>query len=97
MVLDQAVDVTLEGCRVKKRLMLIPDFGEDGPNVGHESHIGHAVGLVDYHHLDVSESDRSSLQEVEQTSWTGDSNVDSPLERTELLAETDSSIEGGDA
>ena len=77
--------------------MLISDFGEDGPNVGHESHIGHTVRLVDYDRLDVVQSDRSLLQEVEQASWTGDSDLDPPLERTELFAETNSSIEGGDA
>ncbi|MGA8297306.1 MAG: hypothetical protein WB770_09715, partial [Acidimicrobiales bacterium] len=76
--------------------MLIPDFGEDRPNVGHESHIGHAVRLVDDDRLDVAQSDRSLLQKVQQASWTGDSDIDPPLERTELFAETNSSIEGSD-
>jgi hypothetical protein len=95
VLLDQAVNVALQRGRKQQRLVLRADLSEDRANDWHEAHVGHAICFVDDDCLDVAESDGSLFEQVEESSWAGDRDVDATLERLELLTKADAAVEGG--
>jgi hypothetical protein len=97
VVLDEAVHITLECRREEQCLVLFAHLSEDRSHDGHESHVGHPVGLVDDNRLDIAETNRALFEEVEEPTGTRDGDVDATLQRIELFAEADSAVEGGDA
>ena len=52
---DEPLDRAVERGREEHRLVLALDAVEDLLHLGHEAHVGHAVGLVEHEHLDVVE------------------------------------------
>ena len=49
-----------------------------------ESHVEHAIGLVEDEEFDLAEIDQSLLQEIDKTTWSRDKNVGALLQRAHL-------------
>ena len=63
---DEAVDAAVERGREQHRLVLALDAVEDLLHLGHEAHVGHAVGLVEHEHLDVRDRELAALHQVDE-------------------------------
>ena len=50
---DQPVDGTVEGGREQQGLVVALEAAQHPLDLGHEAHVGHAVGLVEHQRLDV--------------------------------------------
>jgi hypothetical protein len=64
VITRQHLDRTVERCREQQRLARLGSLVEQAPDLGKESHVGHAVGLVDDDHLDVVELERTLTEQV---------------------------------
>ncbi len=97
VVTNEDIDVAVERRGEQQGLAVGPDLVEDLANVGEESHVGHAVGLVEHDDVDVVEDELTLADEIEQPAGAGDGHVDAATQRVELSAEADTSVERGDA
>src|SRR4029077_19804854 len=79
-------DVRRHGRREQQRLPLLAAGGDDLPHVTDETHVQHAVRLVEDEDRNLVEAHMALRVEVEETSRRGDQNVDALLERLHLLA-----------
>ena len=91
---DQNVDVPVEGGGEEQRLAVRGGEVEQAPDVGQESHVGHAVGLVDDHDLHGVEPDAAALDEVTQPAGTGHGHVDATRQCLQLGPVADTAVEG---
>ena len=88
--LDRAVERRREQHRLAARRRLV----EQAPNLGKESHVGHAVGFVDHHDLDLLEVERVLAQQVGETARACDENVDAAVELAPLVVVSDTAVDG---
>ena len=51
-------------------------------NLGHEAHVGHAVGLIEHEHIEVFDVDLSTVAEVDEPTGRGDHDVTALSEAT---------------
>lgn len=72
---------------------------DDATDLGFESHIQHAIGFVEDEELDIFHGETATLDEVYETSGSGDEEIAPPFDLAELVADVGSSIDadGGDA
>ena len=71
----EASDLFREGRWEQQILTYFRQFFEDLAYVADESHVEHAIGLIEYEYLDSTEIDRAPLQMIEQTTGRGDDDV----------------------
>ena len=71
-----AIQRRREHQRLTRRRCLI----EDTSDVGQETHVGHAVGFVDHDIFGLTEVDRSLVNEVLESTWGSDEDVNTPPE-----------------
>ena len=93
----ERVDRAVERGRVEQRL---PGRGcavEQGADRGEESHVRHAIGLVDDDDLHRAEVDFAALEEIGESPRTGDEHVDAAPERAKLRCVPGASVHGRDA
>jgi hypothetical protein len=76
--------------------VLRPDAVEDLLHLGHETHVGHAVGLVDHEHLDVGDGELTPLDQIDQATGRADDDVDALLQRVDLRVHRDTAVDGPD-
>ena len=99
-VLQQGVreraDLVGERRREQQRLPLLRQQREHALHVGQEAHVQHAVGLVEHEHLDLRQVDRLLSGVVEQAARRGDDDVDSALERRDLVVDRHAAEDDGD-
>ena len=97
VAVDQALDRAVERRREQHRLVLGRDAVEDLLDLGHEAHVGHAVGLVDDEHLDVARR-TSSPRSMRSMSRPGraDDDVDALLQRGDLRVHGHAAVDGPD-
>ena len=69
-----------------QRLPLCRQLGDDFADVVDEAHVEHAVGFVEHEKLDVAETQRIALHEIEQPARRGDQDVDAVEQRANLRA-----------
>ena len=69
-----------------QRLPLHRKLGDDFADVVDEAHVEHPVGFVEHEELDVAETKRIALDEIEQPARRGDENVDAVEQRADLRA-----------
>ena len=94
---DEYIDVAVECRREEQGLAGVADLVEQSRDLGQEAHVGHPIGLVDDHEVDLVEADRATVDQVGEPAGTRDGDVDATLQRVELRAETDAAEERGDA
>jgi hypothetical protein len=75
-VTDETLHVLIERRREKHRLVGGTDLTEKLPNCGQESHVGHAVSLVDDYDFDCREIKVSALEKIDESPRATDDNVD---------------------
>ena len=94
---DQLVDLTVEGGREQHRLTVGRALVEQALHLVDEPHVGHAISLVEDHHLDGVEEDEALVDQVGETARAGDDDVDPASEGLGLLGEGDAAVDGFDA
>ena len=86
----EAHDLLVEGCAEEQRLTgaRVGGLVDDPAHVGNEAHVEHAVGFVQYQHLDLLQVDVAPIDEVEQSAGRGDQQVErTGVDLVELLLE----------
>ena len=61
--------------------------GDDALDVVDEAHVEHAVGFVEHEHLDLVETQRALVDEIEQAAGRGHQDFDAARQRTDLLVD----------
>ena len=97
IVAGELGDVTVERCREQHGLTIRRGLVEQTADGGHESHVGHAVGLVEHDLPDVTQVDVTALDQVFEAARAGHQDVDAALEGAQLPAVTDTAVDGVDA
>src|SRR6266851_2317133 len=85
--IGQAADLRRHGRREEQSLAQSRQEADDALDIRDESHVEHAVGLVDDEDLAIGEQDLAALDEVEQAAGGGDQHVDAALELANLVGE----------
>jgi len=88
VALDQHVDVAIERGREQQCLAFRVGLVGDAFDRSKEAHVGHAVGFVEHEHPHVVEEDVAAADQVFEAAWSGDHDVEAPLDGVELFAET---------
>ena len=70
---------------------------EQAPHLGKESHVGHAVGFVDHHDLDLLEVERVLAEQVGEATGARDEDVDAAVQRPALRVVADAAVDGAHA
>ncbi len=96
VVAGEPGDVAVEGCREQNRLAVRVGLVEQTAHSRHEAHVGHAVGLVEYHPVDAGKRECSLLDQVLKASGACNEDVDAPPERVQLWAVADASVHDSD-
>ena len=97
VALDDPVDVAVEGGREEHGLVTALDLAQHPFDLGQESHVGHAVGLVEHDDLDLGQRDGASLGQVDQPSRRGDDHVDALVELLDLALDVGAAVDDDDA
>ena len=92
----QPVDGAVEGGREQQRLVLPLETPEHPLDLGHEPHVGHAVGLVEDQGLDVGHRQLAPVAEVDEPAGRGDDHVDPAAELLHLPLDVRPAVDGGD-
>ena len=96
VALDDHVDVAIQSRRKEERLTLLRTGIEQSSDLWQEAHVGHSVCFVENHQIDIAEVDMALIDQVGHPPGTRDRYVHSCLERSDLVTETDSPVEGLD-
>jgi len=94
---DEDVDVTVQRCRVQKRLAILAGGVEQPAHGGKEAHVGHPVGLVHHGDLDVGERDLAALDQVLEAAGARNEDLHAVAQRGALAVVADAAVDGGDA
>ena len=97
VALGQSIDDTVEGGREQQGLVLTFDVAQHPFDLRKESHVGHAVGLIDDDVCDVVEEDLFAFDEVDEASRGGDDEVDALGQLLDLLFDICAAVHGQDA
>ncbi|MFS8524422.1 MAG: hypothetical protein FWJ83_06100, partial [Limnochordales bacterium] len=81
----QLGDFPVERRREQQRLAGRGGLVEEPADLGHEPHVGHPVGFVDYDEVDVGQRDRAFLDEVGESAGRGDEDIDTPPKLASLV------------
>ena len=92
----QPVDGAVEGGREQQGLVLPLEAAQHPLHLGHEAHVGHAVGLVEHEDLDVGHRQLAPVAEVDQPARRGDDDVDAPAELLDLALDVGAAVDGDD-
>ncbi len=94
VAVDEHLDVVVERRRVQLGLAALGGHVEQLAHGGQKAHVGHAVGLVDHHLVDVAQADAALFDQVGQAAGACDEDVDAPLKRRALRVHTDAAVHG---
>ena len=93
----EPVDVVVERRGEQHRLVRSLDAPQQPVHLGQEAHIGHPVGLVQDHHLDIADGHLSALAQVDQATRGGDHHVDTLAQLLHLAVDVGSAVDDDDA
>ena len=82
--LDDLVDATVQSGREEQPLTSLRKAIQDRSDLRQEAHVGHVVGLVEDHDLDIGELNGSAVDEVVKPARGGDQQVDPTVKRHQL-------------
>ena len=63
-------------------------------DLGHEPHVGHAVGLVEHQRLELVDRDLAPVAEVDETARRGDDHVDALAQLGHLAVDVGAAVDG---
>ena len=81
----EIADLAVERGGKEHRLVRRGHLAQHPLHLGHESFVGHAVGLVDHHDLHVRERELLFFQQVDEAKRGGDHEFDALLQRRDLV------------
>ena len=84
-----------QGGGEEQRLAVLRDDGQHFLDIGEESHVEHAVCLIQHEVLEVGESGKGAPHVVEEAAGAGDDHVHALAECALLAAHSHASIDGG--
>ena len=93
---DQPVHRAVQGGGEQQGLVFPLEATEHPLDLGHEAHVGHAVGLVQHEGLDVGHRELAPVTEVDQPARGGDDHVDAPPQLLHLALDVGAAVDGGD-
>ena len=73
---DETLDLVRHGCRKEQVLSLLRQGRQDPADIREESHVEHAVRLVEDHHLDVAEPCLAATEVVEEPAGGRDQQIE---------------------
>ena len=91
---DQAVDGTVERGGEQQRLVGLVEAAQHPLDLGHEPHVGHAVGLVEHQRLELVDGDLAPVAEVDEAARGGDDQVDPLAELGDLAVDVGTAVDG---
>ena len=95
-VLGEQLDVAGEGAAEHEGLALMNTRHvlalDDTANLRLETHVKHAIGLIEHEVLDVSKADTATLDEIDETTRSGRKQVTATLESAELLTDVGTTV-----
>ena len=94
VALDQAVDRTVERGREQQRLVGLVQATEHPLDLGHEAHVGHAVGLVEHQRLELVDGQLAPVTEVDEAARGGDDQVHALAELGHLAVDVGTAVDG---
>jgi hypothetical protein len=89
---DERLNLHGNGGGEKRGVALARAFVHDAAHVGEKAHVEHAVGFVEHEVLDVIELAGAAFDVVEQTTGSGDDDVEAGAEGIHLAAITDATV-----
>ena len=69
------------------------EAAQDPLDLGHEAHVGHAVGFVEHEDLDVGDRQLAAVAEVDEPAGRGDDDVDAAPQRLDLALHRSAAVE----
>ena len=94
VALDQAVDGAVERGGEQQRLVGLVEAAQHPLDLGHEAHVGHAVGLVEHQRLELVDGELAPVAEVDQAARRGDDQVDALAELGHLAVDVGTAVDG---
>ena len=91
---DQAVDGAVERGGEQQGLVVALEAAQHPLDLGHEAHVGHAVGLVEDQGLDVGDRQLAPVAQVDEPARGGDDHVDAPAELLDLTLDVGAAVDG---
>ncbi len=90
-------NVSIKGRREEKCLTCLWNHVEKSADLWHEAHVSHTVGLIDYNNIYLVEANHVLINEVAETAWASNKDVNTATHCLALLLVTNTSINGEDA
>ena len=97
VVAGEHADIAFEGGREEQRLAVFRGAVEQPSHLRQETHVGHAVGLVDHDHLHLVQVDVALVDQVGEAAGAGDEHVHALRERALLRRVADAAVDGDHA
>ena len=94
VAVDEALDGAVERGREQQGLVTALDVAEHPLDLGHEPHVGHAVGLVEDDQADVGEVGELAVDQVDEPPGGGHDDLGTRLERVDLLGHLRAAVHG---
>ena len=79
----------------QQALPLARQHRDDAANVGQETHVEHAIGLVEHEDLDVPQVDGALLRMIEEPARRRDDDVDAAPQLVDLRVDADAAVDHG--
>ena len=95
-IVDETLNLRRHGRREKQRLSREWHEPADTLDVGNETHIEHAISLVDDEDLDAGKQELAALEMIEEAAGRGDQHVDATGDLDVLIAERNATNEQRD-
>jgi hypothetical protein len=96
VVADDRLHLTTDGGREEEHLAVRCRLVEQAAHRGKESHVRHAVRLVEHHGRDIVEADVAALNQVFESSRASHNDVDALVEGAHLVAVAGATEDGDD-
>jgi hypothetical protein len=90
--LNESLDGAIHRCREKERLVLCRKQLQDRLHVLGETHVEHAVSLVEHGSLNAGKIKCVALNQINQAAWSSDDNLRTMLQRSDLAVNRGTSI-----
>ncbi len=93
IALDQSIDRAIERCGKEQRLVRVfGDTPQHPLDLGHETHVGHAVGFVQDQHVEVLHVELAAISKINQATGRRDDDVTAPAKRLDLALNVGATI-----
>ena len=96
VVANNRLHLPADGGREEENLAVLCCLVEQSAHCGKESHVRHTVGLVEHHGRDIVEADVPALNQVFESSWASDHDVDALVKGAHLVAVAGATEDGDD-